>query len=313
MPATLVPLTHLGTDPQASGSWPRNGRGQPLVIPRGGGKPVTHTRVTTLASTLDDGSSLTTWKMRTTLWGAATTPSITDRVRTIDAGGPEGKRELTRLAYKAFRSGGGHAKADYGTEMHHWTELHDQGEAPRPSSTDQARDLAAYVAATRSLTMRAIEQPVVVAGIGAAGTADRLLHTDMETPDGAPAGTVVADIKTGSIDGQLTIATQMASYAHGTAYNPVRWLANPTDAAALDRWKGYEFTADQAAEAYTDLTGVNQKWGLVIHLPAREGRCTLHWIDLVAGWEAAGEAVIVRKWRSRKGLITDSISPKMDL
>ena len=43
--------------------------------------------------------------------------------------------------------------------------------------------------------------------------------------------------------------------------------------------------------------------GLVIHLPQGEGKCTLHWADIHAGFEGVRLAEQVWKWRSRKDLL----------
>ena len=42
----------------------RDRYGRPLIVPKGGGKPVAYTRATTIANSLDDPSALTAWKMR---------------------------------------------------------------------------------------------------------------------------------------------------------------------------------------------------------------------------------------------------------
>jgi hypothetical protein len=72
------------------------------------------------------------------------------------------------------------------------------------------------------------------------------------------------------------IAMQLAVYAHSLAYDP-----------------------DTGGRTET---GVSLDRGVVIHLPAGEGRCELHEVDLAAGWEAVQIARQVRDWRKRKDL-----------
>jgi hypothetical protein len=45
--------------------------------------------------------------------------------------------------------------------------------------------------------------------------------------------------------------------------------------------------------------------GVIIHLPAGEGTCSVHYIDLVKGWKAAGVASWVKRdWQKDKGLLS---------
>lgn len=65
----------------------------------------------------------------------------------------------------------------------------------------------------------------------------------------------LADLKTGSLH-QAQVAMQLAMYASGERYDNGR--RSPLH--------------------------VNQERGLVIHLPSGSGTCSLHWVDLKAGW-----------------------------
>jgi hypothetical protein len=59
---------------------------------------------------------------------------------------------------------------------------------------------------------------------------------------------------------------------------------------------------DPATGAREAMPRVNRARGLIIHLPAGQGRCELHWVDLVAGWKGVRLALSVRDWRKRKDL-----------
>src|SRR5690606_27108267 len=53
--------------------------------------------------------------------------------------------------------------------------------------------------------------------------------------------------------------------------------------------------------------------GIIIHLPAGAGECTLHRVDLTAGWEAVQLATQVREWRKRKDLSAQIVDqPTLD-
>src|SRR5207244_1019851 len=105
---------------------------------------------------------------------------------------------------------------------------------------------------------RFVECRLVCDALEMAGTADRLLRR-------ATDGTwVVADLKTGaSVDyGALGWSAQLAAYAHSDLYDPTTTTRTPTP--PLDKVVG-----------------------VIIHLPAGQGCCTLYEIDLAAGYRAA--------------------------
>jgi hypothetical protein len=54
--------------------------------------------------------------------------------------------------------------------------------------------------------------------------------------------------------------------------------------------------------AYEPMPPVRQDRALIIHLPAGQARCDLHWIDITAGWDAAQLAAAARTWRNRREL-----------
>jgi hypothetical protein len=285
--------------------WPRTARKQPLVIPAAGGTPAIYTRATTFAGALEETSSLTKWKQRLTLLGAGLNRRLADAAARLDPAAPEGKKELNRLAWKAFVLGGGEKAQQQGTWRHLLTEYHDRGEELPSHSAEDAADLAAYVEATRPLQMLHIEEPVVLDRYRIAGTPDRILQTDLRTPDGRPAGIVIGDTKTGSIDlAALKIAMQLATYSRARLYNPVRHLSARPGEGEITEWRKRMFTREEAEAAYLPTPQINQDWGLIIHLPAGFGECSLHWIDLRIGWDALAVAAQVRSLRGRRDLLT---------
>ncbi len=77
-------------------------------------------------------------------------------------------------------------------------------------------------------------------------------------------------------------------------------LVDPDGKKALAAWKKTEFPAELAAQAYAPMGNVNQQWGIIIHLPAGQADCSLHWIDLTVGWETLELCETIRVQRSKK-------------
>lgn len=291
---------------KASAGVPRDGHDRPMVVPFGGGTPRAHTRVTTFVDVLEDKSAIATWGKRMVLVGTARQPALLDHAGGLDPATPDGKRKLDGIAERAAKIGGAEDKADKGTQLHTLSEYVDRNEPlPRCSEADLA-DMAAYHLATIDLDVLHIEQLVAIEQIDAAGTPDRICFFDGLDPDGNPAGNLITDLKTGNVEyGALKMAMQLATYSRGRFYDHTVFPAprRADDEKAWQKWRKTVFTADEAAKAYTDLPSVNQRWGLIIHLPAGTGTCAVWWIDLALGWEAVGVASQVRELRSRKRLM----------
>ncbi|MGW1836982.1 hypothetical protein [Streptomyces sp. NPDC002067] len=300
MPLRLTDL------PDRAPGVPRDGWGRPLVVPKGGGKPRALTRTTSFIDAIEDKSALTAWGKRMVLVGAAAQPSLLDRTRDLDPSTREGRGALNSLAERAVGLAGAHAKREKGTHLHALSERVDQGEElPATASPADVADMAAYKVSTVSLDVVAMERFVVVPELGAGGTFDRLVRYSGPGPDGERVEDLfIADLKTGSVQhGALKIASQLAVYSRGELYDHSRFPADLSDATAFARWKKREVPADEAASAYTPLPPVNQEWGIVVHLPAGTGECTLYWADLRLGWAAAKLAGEVRAMRGVKGAL----------
>lgn len=282
---------------------PRDGRGKPLVVPSTGGKPKALVRTTTYVDALDDKTNLMDWKCRGLLISAAKFPDVALESLKLDPEDREGKQELNKLVERLFSMGGGNDKREKGTELHALSELVDQG-IPLPANLNpvDATDMAAYMMGTVSLTMHKIEQFVVIEEAGAAGTLDRNAEYAGPGPDGEYIeGNFIADLKTGRIDyGGLKIAAQLAAYSRGKVYDFSRFPApHPSDKKAWAAWKKTEFSAEEAAAAYSPLSpAVNQDWGIIINLRPGSGEATLHWADLRVGWRAVEIAGIIREMRT---------------
>ena len=229
------------------------------------------TRATTWAKTLSDTTGLHKWECRMVAKGITLRPDLYALAAAAPADDVTALDTLTEAAREAAAAS---ASANLGTALHRFTERHDRGELVAPPEP-WAADLAAYTATLRAegitIDPAHIERITPVPGLGAAGTLDRIAKVPGH-------GLVIADVKTGQ-DLRWSwgeIAVQLAIYAHGAGL-----------------WTG---------RGYDPMPEVSQERALVIHLPAGQARCELHWLDIAAGWDAARLATAVRAWRARRDL-----------
>lgn len=245
----------------------RNGRMQPMITPPGTAKPLPYTRATTFVDALDDKTGLMKWKARMASIGLAARPDLQLAISSTDL---DDKRGLDRIVEQALEAAKASAAATTGTALHQLTERLDLGlDISMVNLPDEHKQsLEQYRRATDGIDWAGIEQRRVCHEYKVAGTADRLAIVDGKM--------TVFDIKTGSIDYALgKIAMQLAMYAHS---------------------QPYDVDTDTTGE---DPVPANIEQAVIIHLPAGKGKCTLHWVDIAAGWEAVELAAQVRAWRTR--------------
>ena len=242
--------------------------GRPLIThPSNPSAPlIPYTRTTTFVDALSDKEGLMRWKQRMTAIGLASRPDLLLAVSQVG----DDKAKLGRLCEEAAEHAGSMQAATVGTELHALTERLDRGEDIGAIPDPWDKDLAAYARATAGLTVEAIETFGIHDGHQIAGTFDRIVSTGNAR--------YIADIKTGSIEyGVGKIAMQLAAYAHMRAYD----VETGKRGAPVD---------------------VDTERAIIIHLPAGAGTCTLHWVDIRAGWEHVHLAAKVRQWRKRRDL-----------
>ncbi|MEU6056999.1 hypothetical protein [Streptomyces sp. NPDC047097] len=259
-------------------------------------------RTTTFVDGVEDKSALIDWGKRMVLAGAARRPDLADKARRLDPADPQAKKELAALAEQAADAAGASTKRERGTHLHGLSELVDAGRPlPRTASAEDVEDMAAYLLETSVLKVISIEQFVVVDELGVAGTFDRMAHYAGPGPDGRHVeGNYICDLKTGSVEyGGLKMAAQLACYSRGARYDHTRFPVDAGSKAAVAAFKKRDVPPEEAAAAYQPLPPVDQNWGIIIHLPAGRGECTLYWVDLRLGWEAAQAALILRALRSK--------------
>jgi PD-(D/E)XK nuclease superfamily len=244
---------------------PRDSYGRPLVTPPGGGRPVAYTRCTTYVGVLEDTYNLSRWQQRMVALGLAGRP---DLLLAVTAHGDD-RDELNRICADAQEAAAAHAAATTGTALHALTERIDRGQSVGVIPDAYRADLAAYKKTTAELTPVHIEAFTVLDELRVGGTPDRIVEYDGHR--------YIADVKTGSIEyGMGKIAMQLAVYSRSVLYDHTTGDRTPLD---------------------VDLSNA-----IVVHLPAGEGQCQLHWINIAAGWEAVQLATQVRAWRSRRNL-----------
>jgi hypothetical protein len=253
-------------EPSTPSEIPRDRYGRPLVMPPEGAKRVPYRRTTTFAGALDDTYGLQLWKQRMVTVGLAQRP---DLVLAAAAADPTDKTRLDEIVAKATEHAT--APATTGTSLHTLTERLDRGQKLGKVPDPYGDDLKAYEKATAGIEWTEIETFRVLDGWQVAGTADRIGRIGDTL--------VVADLKTGSIDYPHKMAMQLAVYARSLPY---------------------DIATDTRGEAQTDLS---LDHGLIIHLPAGEGRCQLYRVDIAKGWAACLIAKQVWDWRATSGLL----------
>lgn len=246
---------------------PRDRYGRPMVLAPNGKKRVPYRRTTTFVGCLEDTYNLMAWKNRQVAYGMG---QRKDLVLAAAAADPDDKRKLNEIAEKATEHAMASASATTGTALHALTERVDRGQPLGVIPTEYQADIDAYQQATAAIEFTAIEAFRIHDDWQVAGTTDRIgkLH-------GRP---MIMDIKTGSIDFPHKMAMQLAMYAHSVPY---------------------DIGADKRI---VDDERVDVNRGIIIHLPAGEGRCDLYEIDIAKGWGACLLAKKVWNWRGTKGL-----------
>jgi hypothetical protein len=255
---------------------PRDGWGRPKVTVPGKTGLVAYTRVTTLVGSIEDTYNLSRWQQRNVARGMAVRRDLVMAAAAIgDPGDDKDKKaELQKIADAAQEAAQAKAAATIGTALHSFTERLERTGDPGVVPEEFQADITAYQEAMEDWEVLALEQFRVWDSIQVAGTADRLLR-HRRTGE-----VVIGDVKTGQVDYGLTkIAMQLTCYAYGTPY-----------------------TVKGGRAKFGDFPPASKERGLLIHLPAGQGVCTLSWLDLNEGLEGVKLARLVREWRKRKGL-----------
>lgn len=236
------------------------------------------TRATTLAKSASDTFTLDRWGLRMALKGLMSRPDLQALVAATPL---DDKDTLNKVAQKCKDAMASDARANQGTALHKFTEIHNiartTGKVPEMIPAPWVHDVAAYVEALDKVKIKVLpqylERITVAPEVEAAGTMDNIVEYNDEL--------VVADLKTGEdlSYGWLEIAIQLAIYANGRGL-----------------WNREEQEWDAMPE-------VSKTKALVFHLPYGEERCDIYWINIKKGWYGAQLCKAVRDWRATDGVV----------
>lgn len=245
------------------------------------------TRVTTIASTLEDQYHLNLWGKRKTLEGLVLERGLLAQAAHVfrefgqDPQEREAKKRLDAIAKSACDIAGSSSGAETGTALHAITEDHNQGRFHEAGQEADRRGLSANMRAYVNTLAREeitvlpefMERLVFVPQLDAVGRLDNL------TREKWAALLRVFDLKSQkTMDfGAMKIAIQLAMYANAEAmFNEETW-----------QWE--------------EMPAVDKEIATVCWLPVMEGEeekvCQLYDVDLAHGWRWAKAAYQTRQWR----------------
>lgn len=263
---------------------PRDRNKRPGIL-QSNGKTKYYRRTTKFIGELENTYNLEKWSERMVALGMGKRNDLVLAAASL-TDGDDDKSALDDVAYQAKEAAKASSKATKGTALHKICERLDRGTPLDQISIppDHVDDVGAYIAWRDQVGViyQLIETMRVFDPFQVAGTPDRT-------------GTIggkhyIIDLKTGDIDWddtQREIAQQLAMYAHSTAYDP--------DQEARPGYKNGRFP---------DPAPIDRLKAVVIHLPAGEGRCEAHWVDISKGWEGIQISKKVWDWRKNRGLFT---------
>ncbi|BCO56122.1 hypothetical protein MINTM005_13660 [Mycobacterium intracellulare] len=263
--------------------------GRPMLFPPEGGKKTAYTRVSTMAKWLDDKGGLINWSASMAMIGLMKSKPLQARVSAIVARSSDPYREnkaaLKELVDTATQLAQAQGRADYGTAIHEFAELLDQGQLAWDYVPEALKGpLEAYREATQDLETVNTEVFVVIdeeregKKIRGAGSLDRVYrHAEL--------GVCIGDLKTGTDEPKypLGVMTQVAGYSRGKRYCDDSFGDDFRMPDAVPNADGTAFRAPIHAE-------LNRARGLLVHCPLEPVRgkhiCHLYALDLDKGWES---------------------------
>jgi hypothetical protein len=240
---------------------------------------------------LDDKFSLGQWQQRMAVLGVALRPDLLAQAAALGKTDEKGvNAKLNQLVEDAIEAAGGNAGRRLGDALHNYIALVNKGINVDVIAPWDA-DIAAYKSALEFHNFRAVPELVEVNLVcdefQAAGSADIFLeyigddHPTLKTGD-----VVVGDAKTGkSISSPNTYVVQATIYALSKLYNTETGVRAPIH-----------------PRLRTDL-------GYIIHLPAGQGVCTFHELDLVEGERRTLFAATIHELQKDKSFMSVLTKP----
>ena len=256
----------------------RRANGAPMWLDKDG-KNQRGSRPSGWGKALDDENALVSWKINTAAKGVALDPALQAEWLAVK---DDDKAQKRKLQEKAIQAGRGNQASDTGTALHAMSERwEDPDDDFNPGKFRPSLEAYSAEMLRLGIVSELFEYTVVNTEYRAAGTVDRLyrLTRPLIAPDGSylPIGTlVIGDLKTGkSLDFSLPgYHVQMAIYAQGEFYNVESDMFMPTPE-------------------------INQKWGIIVHMPANAETCEFIWCDLEVGNYGAYLVNEIKDWRKK--------------
>jgi hypothetical protein len=259
--------------------------GRPLLVPRGQPKTVRapYTRASGLSDFVTNDRGIQIWERRYLIRGMGANEDLQElaacesyNTGLIGPGEPaedtrENKasgRRLDEIGERALERMKIHEKADYGTAVHMATE---PGSRAIPSKRMRG-DVASFAPTLEAEGIHILQTEAFVANdtVMSAGTFDHLLWVPGY-------GVIIGDKKTGKMN-PYEFGIQFSTYANGDAY---------------------DVYTDERTQIHPDL---NPEWGMVIWMPALQGKTILKMIDLRLGYQDAIRAAEVRDAQKDRSL-----------
>lgn len=260
------------------------------------GKPATFQRVTRFAGTFDDKEGLIGWTAQRVAKGMAHEDADHLLIQAANTS-VDDRGAMDRIWQAAKKLAGGDKAAEDGTTIHHLTESLDRGEEGRIPAKWRGhieRYKQLIEQGPLEIVPEYIERVVVNTQVGTAGTFDRLCRVKRDTTVAFPSGKtvelkagewVVLDVKSSKslYYSQLGFSIQFACYANSK----------------------YLFNTE--TERYEDLPEINKQVAFIAWIPSTKQDGELVAVDIETGWEAAQEAVKIRKFRNNKKLTAQTL------
>jgi hypothetical protein len=271
--------------PVGRGGVPRDDHGNALILPRDAttDRLVPYTPASALADYISDDQHIHRWQMRNLAKAMGQNPDLCELAAsepystglsnpTVGREKSRSGRVLDRIIERALDRVGIDEKADYGTAVHAWTE---PGNG-QPISARARADVESFHQCVRDHGIQIVATEIFTANdaLKAAGTFDHLCWVPGY-------GYVICDKKTGKMD-FYHFGVQLSTYSFGEVYDP----------ATRKR---------RDLEELLPTGGVlNREVGIIFAI--KDGRTTLHEVDLQRGLDGAEAAARARDYHEQGGM-----------
>lgn len=262
---------------------PRDGHGRYLLPGAQGGDVYGHTRVTTIAGTLDTGFSLGRWNRRTVVRGMGLRPDLMARAGAADPEDTNYGKLLDSIADSAFEAAGGSSGSNLGSAQHKVFERYFLKGEPLENMPEYFHaDLRAVEAELQRCQVRIIPEFV-----------ERVVRCSIYG-------------RAGKIDGIAEEASgRLAIIDLKTEKDPVEHPEGKT--VQLSIYANSDLMMNYNTGAYEAMPSVRTDYALVIWCRPGSGVAKLLRVPIDYGWMGARIAEELRAWRQNKLVIAPYI------